>query len=436
MATNLVENSLEKRQRIFYGWVIVAVAFVILTLSFATRTTFSVFYPTIVEEFGWERGDTAMMFSIAMFVYALMAPAAGALVDRFNPRWVLPIGASIMGAGIALCSLATAQWQFYLLYGVMAAVGLSIVGWTPVSTIVSNWFTKKRGLVFGILGAGFAVSLVSATLVQFLISRFGWQAAYVTIGLFAIIIIVPLCILFMRRSPHDMGLLPDGMPQSPSEPQPPNESLRAASFEMKWADTTWTLLRVMKTYRFWFLLLAAICIFGIVESTMIAHLVYFFQDVGYTPMLAATIYGVFGIMYAVGNLCGFASDRVGREKVFIPSCLLAAGAISLLFLIRDTSHPWIPFLFAVSFGLGLGPAPPVLFATVVDLFQGKHLGSIIGFMVMVFSAGAAIGPWLAGFLYDKTDSYFTTFLILLASLITPAVLMWLVAPRKVRPVPS
>ncbi len=147
------------------------------------------------------------------------------------------------------------------------------------------------------------------------------------------------------------------------------------------------------------------------------------------------MYGVFGVAFVIGNLCGFFSDRLGREKVFIPSCLLNVGGVSLLFLITDTSQPWMPFLFAVSLGLGCGAAGPVLLATVADLFQGRNLGSIMGCVILGFSLGGAVAPWLAGFLHDRTGSYFAAFLILLGCFGVSAVLMWLVAPRKIRPVP-
>ncbi len=431
-----VENSLEKRERIFYGWVVLSVAFITIVLGYGIRNTFSVFYPTIVEEFGWGRGNTALMFSITIIIYGLVAPMAGSLVDRLDPRLVISGGACIVGAGIALCSLATTQWHFYLLYGGVVAAGLSLVGWTPLTAIISNWFVKKRALAVGILSAGFGGSLVLAPVAQFLISSFGWQTAYVIMGISSIAIMVPLCSILVRRSPRDKGLLPDGIPQTSPEPHDLDEPLTTGSLEGKWARTNWTLSRALKTYHFWLLFLIAFCLLGLAEQIVIAHQVYFFRDVGYRPMLAAGIYSVFGVMFVTGNLCSFLSDRLGREKVFLTSCLLSVGAVSLLFLIRDTSHPWMPFLFAVCFGLGLGTAAPVFFTTVADLFQGKYFGSILGTIVLGFSLGGAISPWLAGFLHDRTDSYFTTFLILLGSLIASMVLMWLIAPRKLRPVPN
>ena len=427
---------MQKRPRIFYGWIILGVAFITIILGYTIRNTFSVFYPAVVEDFGWERGSTALMFSITILFYGLVAPAAGGLVDRFGPRLVLPVGACIMGGGLFLCSLASTQWHFYLFYGVITAVGLSIAGWTPLTTMISNWFVKKRGLVFGILAAAFGASLPLAYIAQFLISNFGWQTAYAVIGLVSTAIIVPLCAFFLRRSPQDKGLMPDGMPQTPHRTQAPDQLVRQTSLQQQWTDTTWTLSRALRTRHFWLLFSICFCLTGFAEQTVIAHQVYFFRDAGYEPMLAAAIYSIFGVMYTVGKLCSFLSDRLGREMVFIPSCLLSAGLACLLFFIEDMPQLWMPFLLAACFGLAFGPAIPILLTTVADLFQGRHFGSIQGSVMVGLSLGGAISPWLAGFLHDKTGNYSITFFLLVVSLLVPAVLMWLLAPRKVRPVPG
>jgi len=430
------ETSMKTRDSIFYGWIVLSIAFITLVLGYAIRNTFSVFYPAIVEEFGWGRGNTALMFSMTIIVYGFVAPVAGSLVDRFGPRLIIPVGAFIMGGGVALCSMATARWHFYLFYGIIVAAGLSLTGWTPLTAIISNWFVRKRGLAFGILSAGFGGSLVFAAIAQFLISTFGWQIAYVIIGVASVAIIVPLCSLLMRNHPRDKGLLPDGVRLSAPEPKNLNEPVISTSLKGKWATTSWTLSKAIKTYHFWLLFFIAFCLLGLAETIVIAHMVFFFRDVGYEAMRAAGIYSVFGGAFVVGNVCSFLSDRLGRESIFIPSCLLSAVAVCLLFLIKDTSHPWLSFLYAVFFGLGIGTAAPVFFTTVADLFQGRHFGSIQGAVVLGFSLGGAIAPWLAGFLHDKTGSYFSTFLILLGSVLISILLMWLVAPRKIWPVPS
>jgi MFS family permease len=424
---------LEKRQRFFYGWVVLAAAIIILVLGYSLRNTFSVFYPTIVEEFGWSRGDTALMFSFAIVVYGLVAPLAGRLADRFEPRFVITAGACIVGGSIALCGLAKTEWQFYLLYGVLAAAGLSLMGWTPFTAIISNWFAKKRGLAFGILSAGFGGSLVLAPIAQYFISKFGWRTAYVIMGISSTVIIVPICALLIRPSPRKMEVLPGNISNTSHKEQSPGGPQMSTDMEGRWSGTTWTLTRALKTYQFWFLFCIAFCILGLTEQIVIAHQIYFFRDVGYKPMAAAGIVSVFGVVFVVGNFCSVLSDFLGRERVFISSCLLTIGAVVLLFLIKDPSQIWMPLLFAILCGLGLGNAGPVLFTTVADLFQGRSFGSIMGAVVLGFSLGGAISPWLAGFLHDRTGSYFSTFLILLGSTIVAMVLMALIAYHKVWP---
>ena len=410
-----------------YRWVVLIAAFVILVLGYAIRNCFSVFYPAIVEEFGWQRGNTALIFSISIIVYGLSSPLAGGLVDRFSPRVILPIGGVILGGGMALCSQAATQWEFYFYYGVLVAIGLSLAGWTPLTTIVSSWFVNNQGLPFGVMTAGFGSSLIYATLAQFLISTFGWKSAYFIIGVSAIALIVPLAALFMRRKHNETKQSLSLQDNSASNNMPDRP-------ERKLPETTETLFGALKTYRYWLLFFIGFCHLGIAEYIAIAHQVYFFLDAGYSPMLAANIYSTFGITFVLGTLISFSSDRLGREIVFNTGCLFCAVAVFLLFFIKDPSKPWMGFLYAVLFGSGMGIAAPVFFTTVADLFMGRHFGSIQGTMIFGISLSGATSPWVAGFLHDKTGSYFTTYLIMLGSLLLCLLLMRFVAPHKVRPV--
>ncbi len=416
----------------FYGWVILAIGFLTIVGGFICRNTFSVFYPAIVEEFGWTRGNTALIFSLNILFYGMFAPIAGAMADRFRPRYVLAIGALLIGIGMAGCSLATERWQFYLLYGVVAAIGLSMAGWAPVATLLANWFVRKRALVFGILGAGFGISLISASGAQYIISSFGWQTAYVVIGLCIFLLIAPLCLLFLRRTPADKGLFPDGMTAEEAAADHVRVSeYRAAS---EWRSKDWTVSSAMRTRQFWLILLTWLCSMGVVEQLAISHQVYFYLDAGYTPIASATFYSLFGIAFAIGNLIGAFSDRTGRERLFIPASLVSALFIALYFLMLDTSTPWLPPLIAVGFGTSFGAIPCVLNATLADLFHGKHYGRIAGTMLVGFAAGGMLSPWLAGYLHDITGSYVPTYFILVAAMIATATMMWFIAPRKLNPV--
>jgi len=417
-----------------YRWVVLIVAFITLVLGYAIRNCFSVFYPTIVAEFGWQRGETALIFSFSIIIYGFIAPLAGGLVDRFRPRVILPIGAVLMGGGAALCSRATTQWEFYFFYGVMVAAGLSLAGWTPLTTIVSRWFVKKRGLAYGIMTAGFGGSLIYASIAQFLISTFGWKTAYIIIGGSSMTVIVTLCGLFMRRGPKHTTITPDDKTGSPQNADNRYETRSAESLRQKWEETDWTLSRALKTYQFWLLVFVGFFLLGIAEHIIIAHQVYFFLDVGYRPMLAANIYSMFGVAFLLGNICSFSSDRLGREKIFMPGCLLCAVSVLLLFFIKDASRPELGFLSSILFGLGMGLAAPVFFTVVADLFSGRNFGSIQGTVIFGFSFGGAFSPWLAGFLHDKTGSYDITYLVLLVALCLCMLLMWFIAPHKIRPV--
>ncbi len=420
------------RRRFFYGWVILAVAFLTIVGGYVCRNTFSVFYPAIVEEFGWTRGNTAIIFSINILVYGLVAPFAGALADRFRPRYVLATGAVLMGIGMACCSLASQAWQFYLLYGVVAAAGLSIAGWAPVATLITNWFVRRRALAFGVLGAGFGLSLIAAYLAQYVISLFGWRAAYVVIGLAIALLVAPICILFIRRTPADKGTFPDGMTADEAEA----DSLRTMEYRAAstWRKRDWTLATAMRTRQFWLPFTIWVLSMGIVEQIAISHHVYFYLDAGYQPLTAATYFSIFGICFAVGNVIGAVSDRIGRERFFIPACLLCAGFVSLYFLMTDTSTPWLPPTIAAGFGLTFGSLCCVLNATLADLFQGKHYGRIAGTMIVGFAVGGTLSPWLAGYLHDITGGYAVTYAVLVASLFATATMMWFVAPRKLNPV--
>ncbi|MBE9505505.1 MAG: MFS transporter, partial [Chloroflexi bacterium] len=323
-----------RRSRVRRGGVVLAVGFLVMASGFALRNSFSVFYPAIVEEFGWSRGNTAIMFSLSILVYGLLSPLVGGLVDRFRPQFVLALGIGILGCSIALCGLATREWQFYVLYGGMAAVGVSMIGITPLAAIVTPWFERNRGLVFGILAAGFGVSLVSASLVQLLISMYGWQSAFVIAGLSVAVVMVPLTLVLIRRAPRARSL--------PVQTTPGEEV--SAGGTSDWHGSAWTLRRALRTPQFWMLWIAAFCQLGVAEKMVIAHQVYFFQDAGYSPVAAASIYSVFGIVFVGGNLASFLSDRLGREKIYIPACVLSIGAACMLFGIRDASQPWMAYL--------------------------------------------------------------------------------------------
>ncbi|MBN1152548.1 MAG: MFS transporter [Dehalococcoidia bacterium] len=403
------------RPRIYYGWIVLAAGFIIMLLGYAVRNTFTVFYPVIVDDFGWARGNTAIMYSLTMLCYGLVAPFAGSLVDRFSPRVVISIGGLIVGGSIALCGFATEMWHFYLLYGVMVAIGLSLIGFTPLSSVLTHWFAHRKALVFGLLASGFGVSLVSAPVFQFLISTYGWRLSYAIIGGTATAIIVPLCIAFVRRSPeqHEQKTTED-----------PATSSNSVS-----ASRDWTLRAALKTRTFRLFLTIAFLNMGFSQQIMVAHQVYFLQDIGFEPMVAASVFSIFGIGFVVGTASSGISDRLGRHQVFVPGSFVAAASVLLLFAAEANQSVALATAFAIVGGFTLGITAPTCFAGVADCFHGRNYGTIQGTMILSNALGGALGPWLGGFLHDVTGSYFTVLVIVQILIAGAGVLMWIIKPR-------
>ena len=423
----------KRKSSLYYGWVIVAIAFAAMAVAYGVRNSFSVFYVAILKEFGWSRASTAVIFSINVIVYGVSSPFAGSLVDRFGPRKVLSIGVILLALGTALCSQVSTLWHFYLLFGITVAIGTSLIGFPAHAAVLSNWFIRKRGAAFGIFTAGFGLSFLIVPLVQYFIVAFGWRMAFVTLAILVPVILLPLIILFSRHRPEDMGLLPDGIiPGSQNEIPSSRGKLDMPGVEPQGVSTQWTLGKAIRTTQLWILFLITFFIFGISENLMVTHQAAFFVDVGYSGIFAASMVAFFGIVCAVGSLGGFLSDIIGREKSFTLGCSAAILGTVVLFLTKSPSYPWMPYLYAGLFGFGLGINGPTLTAAAADVFHGKHFGSINGFLILGFGAGGILGPWLGGYIFDRTHSYNHAFLVTILALIAASSLIWMVSPRKIR----
>src|SRR4030088_2806028 len=194
----------------FYGWTIVAVTFVTMAIGVNARTAFSLFFPPIIGEFGWERGITAGGFSFGLVVSGIISPLIGRMMDRYGPRAVMEIGVALMGGGLLLAPLTTQPWHLYLTIGVLVGAGSVCLGYSGQSLFLPNWFIRRRGLAIGLAFAG--VGIGSVTLlpwVQLMIEQNGWRTACTAIGLALRIVLAPINLL-LRKPPEDMGLLPDG----------------------------------------------------------------------------------------------------------------------------------------------------------------------------------------------------------------------------------
>ena len=414
----------------FYGWVVVAVAFVTTGLGVNARTAFSLLFPPILDEFGWERGVTAGAFSFGFLVSAILSPSLGRLMDRRGPRFVMELGVALVAAGLLLAPLMRAPWHLYATLGLLVGGGSVCLSYTGQSLYLPNWFVRRRGLAMSLAFAGVGVgSIVLLPLVQTIIGRAGWRTACVVLGVLVLVVLAPLNLLLKRR-PEDLGLAPDG-DQGPhgDAAGPPSNVVDAA-----WVAVDWTLGRAMRTARFWWIAVGFLC--GLFAWYAVqVHQTKYLVEVGFSPTHAAWALGFVSLAGIPGQIVlGHVSDRIGREWVWTAGNLGFTLCYLALLLLRDFPTPALLYVMVLTQGmLGYG-LTSVIGAIPAEIFQGRHYGVIFGTLMLAAIGGGAAGPWVAGALYDATGSYTLAFWICIGCSVLSAVAIWRAAPRKIRAV--
>jgi MFS family permease len=425
---------------LYYGWVVVAACFVVIALASPLIASFSVFYVAILNDFSWSRGQLSMALAIHLVLCGVASPFAGGLIDRFGPRRVMPAGALVTAAALASLSLATEPWHFYAGFGVVAALGSSMLHVVPLTTIVSNWFVRKRGTALGIVTAGAgAGQLVLLPLLQYLIERIGWRGAYLVLG--AAVLLIPTVLIrwFVYTRPEDRGLVVEDEQGGRRELREVGGATRRREvvvLDREWAETEWTVGRAARTFRFWALTLVT-AMFAAGFFLISVQLVAYLSDKGYGLLLAASVVGLQGLLNVFGKfLGGVLCDVLGREKTLTLSIALFVVCIVLLNLSGAVLSPALVYTFTVFYGVGYGMALPALMTSAADLFQGRRFGSILGVIILGGFLGGAVGTWLGGYLFDLTRAYEVNFLLAGLAMLASAAVIWKARPGRVRQVRS
>ena len=413
----------------FYGWVVVGVCFVTMGIGVNARTAFSLLFPPILDEFGWERGVTAGAFSFGFLISAALSPTLGRLMDRRGPRVVMELGVVLIGVGLLLATLVSRPWHLYATLGLLVGGGSVCLGYTGQSLFLPNWFVRRRGFAMSLAFSGVGVgSIILLPWLQVVIGRAGWRAACWTMAVLVLVLLVPLNLL-LRKRPEDLGLEPDGDSSAATAAAGPRAS---NVVDEAWAAVDWTLARAVRTTRFWWLAVGYFC--GLFSWYAVqVHQTRYLVETGFTPIYAAWALGFVSLAGIPGQIAlGHASDRIGREWVW------TAGAVGFmvcyLSLIRLSGGPSAPLLYLMVLSqgvLGYG-LTSVIGAIPAEIFQGRHYGSIFGSLMLASIAGGAAGPWLTGAIHDHTGSYTLAFWICIGCSTLSAAAIWIAAPRKVR----
>lgn len=394
------KNKNSTQSKLFYGWVIVAVCFIILTVAFGIRLSFSVFFVALIDEFGWTRADTALVFSVSMLVFAATSTLAGMALDRWGARKTFGTGAALLAVGLLLSSQIHTFWQLALMYGGIAGLGITIVGLGLLASLIARWFRRRRGLAIGIAFAGTGVgSLLITPGVEYLISVSGWRTTYIILAVLSLATI-PIIVRFLHMNPEDMQLFPDG-------------ASSLSSFEQHNARLeNWKMKKVVRTASFWFLLLSALGAIGPVRMLTV-HQLAIIVDAGFERSFAAMLVGSSGAITAITFIVfGALSDRIDRRFVYILGSISLIFAMAILNGIQHNQPPTMTVVVYMLFlGIGEGSRSSLVTAIASDLFPGDALGGINGAVGAAFGIGAALFPWLAGRLFDIQGNYTTVLFV-------------------------
>jgi len=386
--------------KIYYGWQVVAVGFILLLLMFGTRLSFGLYIKPLAENFGATRASVSGSQSLYMITYAVISLIAGSLADNHGPRRVIMGGAIFMGVGMLLASCITSVWQYYLTYGILVAIGSGTL-YVPVVGAISKFFTKHRNLALGLTTSGGGVGQYLFPLfVQKIIELEGWQAAFLYTSVFMLIFGVGLPWIFLRGRglPEDVRYLRQKVSAENDQENAP------ADFR---GPKQYTLRQAISTVPFWTYFMMYFIICFVIDGTVFVHLYPYLTDIGFSGQTAAKSLGYLGLI-STGAMIALSPLGDKLNKRLLLTVFLAVHTLLLLWLIHIRSELSL-WGFTISYGIILGAGWPLTVSILGDIFGSRGIGSILGACTMAFGMAGLIAPWLAGYIFDHYNSYVPIF---------------------------
>jgi MFS family permease len=386
------------RQTFFYGYIILALCFINMVVMRGVNGSFSVYYLALLENFGWSHSDGASIASVNFLIYALTAPFVGFAFDRFGPRVLMPLGGALVGVGMLLSGFGDSLEHFYFSFGLVTALGQGALGFVGNNALISFWFVRRRATAIGIASMGQGVgALIMVPLTQFLVTRLGWRLAFIMMGALILLAIVPANALFQRRAPQDVGQLPDG------DPAPAIHSVSHAHMSARQRD--WTLRGAFSSFPFWCITVGQLAL-GTAIFMITTHIVAHLVSLGFDKLMAAFIAGLIGFVRIGGTaLWGFVSDKLGRDRTYAVAILVTLIGLAYFIAISEGTALWSVYLAAVLYSIGHSAGTPIYGSVIADIFSGRKVGLIFGFLEISFGLGSALGAWVGGYLFDLTGTY-------------------------------
>jgi MFS family permease len=353
-------------------------------VALGVRGTIGLLVQPWETEFGWDRAAVSLTASLGFVVYGLAQAFSGRWADRTGPRAIFAASMAVLGVGTLAVSSIVTLWQAYAIFGVLIMVGIGGASSPTSAVAVARWFTERRGLALGIVGAGSAAGqFVLVPVMATLIGALGWRAAFLWLGAGILAVALPVVALLMRDDPTHAAGRAGAAATAAETPLPAAGILRHASF-------------------WWLALSFFVC--GVTTSGLIdTHFIPYALDHHVAAVTAATAFGVLSLVNMVfTTLSGAVADKIGFARLL--GWIYAGRAVTLVFLVfaRD---PVSLFVFAVAFGIVdfSTVAPTTALSTVI--YGRRSAGTVFGMVALSHQIGSALGSYAGGLVHDLTGSY-------------------------------
>lgn len=425
-----------RRPQIFYGWWIVLVSLVADGMKHGTfNRGFTVFYIPVEQDLGFTRTMMGLAEGLGRMMGGIQGPVMGYCTDRFGPRVMLAFGGLMSGLGFILLGYTGSYWYFLVIFVGFLSVGFRS-GYNNASiAAVNNWFARRRGLAMSVVSMGNGLGGASAPLVGLLIFAVGWRDACTALGIAILAVVIPLS-WFLRRSPEEMGLLPDGDRPEDAGAAPTARATPQQRRRMSLGATDFTAKEAMRTPSYWLLVMAT-GFRNIVHagaSFLMAPLMVWFlkgggagEDGRYT-IIAAGFVGAFSLVNMFFNpAMGWLGDKVDRRK--LSALCMVSGALALASLLTQSGQVWQLGVFVLLLAFAES-ANPLNWAIMGDFFGRRAYATLRGWQHLPDQLASMWTAMWMGVIYDYTGSFYWALFPLVALYIAAAVGYWfLPSPR-------
>jgi len=415
----------------FYGWVILPSAALAMFVS-GPGQTFSVsqFVDPLIDEFGWSRTTISGLYTAGSLTAASSMLAIGWLLDRFGARIVLAGVGLMLGLAALWMSEVSNQLGVYAGFTALRIFGQGSLGLVP-SSLVALWFVRRRGRATALAGLGMVASqAVFPPLIHTLITQIGWRDTWMVLGIIVWVVLIPVAVLLVRRTPESVGLHPDGAASQTTQAfEAPTDIDREAPVVHSTGD--WTLREALRTRTFW-LVFGAAGSQSLVTTALVFHQAAVFDSRGLSAGVSAAVLSVMGPVSLAGTMIGgFLSDRIPNRLLLVAGQIILGLGIILAIVMTET---WQAVIYGGVVGFSSGGVITVAAVIWPNYYGRKHLGSIRGAAAMAMVAGAALGPLPFALTFGLTGSYASTLAIFMAfPALSLVAAMFALPPRRREP---